>query len=327
MRAREVRLGTRRVVTLLGNPGHLAMLVGSLDTATPRRRVVRGALVLASRTRTLPLLSRRSDDDPELKRCLAPVRDLVEEDGAVMVVWPPGDRVHRRYVAVSDARGRLTAFAKVSTAPTEDGPALRTECAVLTTLGAEPLANARSPRVLSSVEDDGLVALVLEAIPADREHLTWDEVIELLPLRRTGSAGASTHRANRPHVGGSASFLTLAATASPGERDLANGDIRPSNAVRAGGQVWVFDWEFASFDAPLATDLVSALLTRRVETSDTGDAQRVVDDLLLAAADRGVVPRDVAAAVGYLAAAGQPWAITATRQEWPGAANATERTS
>ena len=332
MKSLEVRVAGRRVATLLGDSRHFPALVRSLDTATPRRRAVRAALLAATRTRTTYLISRSvASDSDELTTMLAPVRAAMDDGSlsAAMVLWPTGDRFHRRYVFACNEVGALTAFAKISIRPDLDAESFRAERRALEHLEGSPLSRVRTPRVLDFVDRADLTALVLEAIPAERHHLSWEEVVSLPPLdnwTRThdpedlGWTGASAS------LGVSASFAALTADELPPLRTtIANGDLRPSNVVRAGGYVWVFDWEYGSTAAPVATDLVSAVLNRRIEAGPSPEPSAVLVDLLTTLRDRGVAREEAALAVLYLASTGQPWANQLVRQRWPSTLDSGQR--
>ncbi|MGG5260604.1 hypothetical protein [Phycicoccus avicenniae] len=316
-----VTLAGRRVVTLLGSRRHHRELVRALDTSTPRRRLVRGALLAATTVRALPLIARRAEADEVVTTCLRAIEDGHGRVAAVMVAWPAGDRTHRRYLFVTAPDGRPLAFAKVSTRPDDDGAELRREAELLREVGRRTLGVV-VPAVLALVDTPTMVAVVLEPIPTARAHLTWDEVLGLLPLDATSGPRSAESQddvvdVEPPTTTGSASFRALMASGPAGGSGLAHGDLRPSNAVRAEGRVWLFDWEYGSLDAPAYVDLASAVLTQRVESDTVSTPQEVLDDVLAALAARGVPAAEAARAVGYLAGTGQPWAVKVVGERWP----------
>jgi len=328
-------MGSRPVVTLCGEATDFTTLITALDTSTPKRRLLRLGLLVAARLRLFPIIARRlsESESEEVEMLTAPMHRIATEQGrqlrALAVVWPGGDRIHRRYVTGVDAKGTMCLFTKVTLDPALDWYLLQNEMMLLDSLAERPISGVRTPRVFYAECVGCQGAVVMEAIPAKREHLDWAAVRELLPLRgptgwRELEAGEVPWLDRGLDVEVSDSFRECVNHAlSQGLMvGVVNGDVRPNNVVVSGGDTWLFDWEYAAFDAPANTDLVAALLNARTQRTDPDKAAEVLVDFIGDLPKAGVSVFDAAVSLLYLSTVAHPWALLLMKREWPPIADA-----
>lgn len=322
-------LGTRPVITLCGHAGDFVTLVGALDTSSPKRRLLRIGLLFAARLHLLPAITRSLSpfEIDQIAALTMPMHRIAAEQGTVLrslsVLWPAGDRHHRRYITGIDGEGTVRLFSKVTVDPDLDWHLLRNEGDVLAALEATPLPMLRTPRVFRAERDDYQGALVMEAIPPRRQYLGWLAIRDLLPLR--DPAGGRTLQARDvPWLKEalnhemSASFRRCADEATQrGMRvGLVNGDMRPSNVVLSAKEIWIFDWEYAAQDAPAQTDLVAALLNARTPQASFDEAADVLAGFIEDVRRSGLSVRDAALSLLYLSTVAHPWALLLMKQGW-----------
>lgn len=324
--SRSLYVGRRRVVTLRGDPRHFRMLLGQMDGSTAKRRAVRRAALTLSTIGLLNAVSRCSDaaERADVDEITAHLRDVAADRtatlSAVAVMWPISDRAHRRYIVAADSRGQGALFGKFSTRPDVDGDLFAKEHSVLSDFEERGITGWNTPRSYGLRRSEQRVSLVLQALPASRRHLSWEEVVRDLPLSRIGHPSGEELRVpqeltwfaaglTRPASQAFHAFVGQLAT-TPIPVGVANGDIRPSNAVATGTGHWLYDWEFADLLAPRSADLVAAALNRNPPaiTSDTGAGILVrlgVDPVV-----HGVSIEELALSLLYLATVDHPGALS-----------------
>ena len=232
-----------------------------------------------------------------------------------MVALATADRSHRRYLFATAADGLPVAFAKITTRPDVDGPSMRTEAELLRAIGGRTSTGVRVPSVLALVDTVDVVALVLEPIPSAREHLTWDEVLGLLPLAVADSSEGG--RAPETPATASDSFRSLLEAAPGSGSGLATETCaRATPSARAARRGCSTGSTETSAHPPPRTSRPPCSPAGS-STDDARDPQTVLEDLLADLAHRGVPAHEAARAVGYLAGTGQPWAERVVGERWP----------
>ncbi|WP_426565255.1 hypothetical protein ACPPVT_02805 [Angustibacter sp. McL0619] len=325
--SRSVRLGRRRIVTLVGDPAQFPVLLRAMDTSTPKRRAVRSVLRTAGALRLLALVGRRPDDAEwaQIEESLAQA-ELVEDAPALAVFWPAGDRAHRRYLLAVGGRGGASVFVKVSTAAEVDERLLANEHQVLAALQVDPLRDWRTPVSYGLRRSGTQVSLAVQALPAQRGTVTWELIEATLPLRRTSDLPPRSARPveldwwlrARRHPSSAEFEKTLRVLDDQQVPvGLVNGDIRPSNAITGPDGGWLFDWEFADFSGPLNADVVGASLNRIGADALTEPVAEVVERMRSAARRHGCDEFDVVLALMYLSSVEHPGALR-LRASWPG---------
>ena len=326
MKGYQLNLGSRPVVTLCGHDRDFATLVAAMDASTLKRRTLRQGLLFAARLRLVPLIGTAltRDAQSELEAMTKPLHTAAAGQGSrvrsLSVQWPAGDRTHRRYVLGVDQEGSLRFFSKVTVDPALDGQLLDNEGQLLTTLAGDPLPHVRTPRLFHTERTDDLGALVMEALPTQRDHVDWAGIQSLLPLREPQS--------HRPHAPAwvakaleedmSATFTAVVTRGLPKLRTgLVNGDVRPSNVVVSAGQIWLFDWEYGAHDAPASTDLAAALLNAKTSGAVPTQAPEVLVRWLGDVEGAGIAQPEAALCLLYLSTVDHPWAKLLMTQEWP----------
>ncbi len=314
------------MVTLCGEDRDFASLVAAMDASTLKRRTLRLCLLFAARLRLIPVIAKAltKDAQSEVDVVTKPLHTAAVGQGrqirSLSVQWPAGDRTHRRYVLGVDEEGSLRFFSKVSIDPAMDGPLLNNEERLLTTLMRDPLPRVRTPRLFHAERTDTLGALVMEALPSQRDHVDWAGIRSLLPLREP-----QCHESRQPawvvealEGDMSETFRAVVACGLPQLRTaLVNGDVRPSNVITSAGQVWLFDWEYGAHDAPTSTDLAAALLNAKTSRVPPAHAPEVLvrwrDDVR----EAGIALPEAALCLLYLSTVDHPWAKLLMTQEWP----------
>jgi hypothetical protein len=334
----HVSLRSRPLASLhRGEEGETPLeLIRHADGATRRRRMARASLPLLFASQRLRALLTTSDNR-QLDSEAESVRAICDDVAAVacsgsasyLITWPGGDRSHRSYVVVEDSvRGRRL-FVKVSLAE-RDASAFAAEYHALEMLQRQPLDDWNTPQPIGITAIGERVALATECLQADTQPLSFSSIMAHLPL--VGRAGASS--VARMHARASdlpwfrdicegdeaslAFLRTLAEAAeSPLETRLAHCDIQPSNAVSAGGRLWLLDWEESSFDAPPNTDVVLGLINRQIWTGPRWTRRAPSPTTLVdQCGAMGLGCLSVVLALAFLSARGNAPASRLVR-EWP----------
>lgn len=192
------------------------------------------------------------------------------------------DSPHRKVaVQVMDVAGRLLGFAKLSRNPAV-ATLLQHEAAMLRRVAALGLSSAHIPAVLYAGNQADCAVLVTDTLKSAFTRSTTrfggDHRRFLQELWKRGRTGTRT--AAQLASGLEARALPVAAKLEPawqtrihtalsnlrshGELPigvgLVHGDFTPWNTFRAKGRLYVFDWEYAEEEAPLASDLLHFVL-------------------------------------------------------------------
>lgn len=327
----QLCLGSRRVLTLWGDPAHFRGLIAEMDGSTPKRRGVRASLLALQASGLLRRASREltGEELAHVYRVVAPLLAFASRSGMHIsswsINWPVGDRHHRRYVLAVDRSGEPCLFAKVSVDASgdaelfTDAKLFKREHLMLRRLSSRPLPDWRTPRSLSYQLDGGWATLIQEPLPPGRQHLSPERIARHLPLGQPGQVRAlgSTswvHDALAKHMSPSFEQYVRTTAVKPVPVGLVNGDIRPSNAVWAGGGRWLFDWEFAAWDAPRQADIVLDILNTWLPRR--GSRKLLLKTIHGASQRRGICPAELALSLLYLSTVGHRRARELMTHEW-----------
>jgi len=314
LRSSSIFVGRRRVVTLAGDQRLFSRLLCYMDGSTAKRRAVRAGAKFLVASRMLQFVARRSstEESNEIRELSEHLRDVAaslgNETAAVAVMWPISDRAHRRYITGLDSSGANPLFCKFSTKPELDADLFENEHAMLKTLHDRGIKGWRTPRSCGLRQSGGSISLVMEGLPGQRRHLTWDDILARLPLEQVELAESrSLRRANELDwyraaelTPASAAFNRAAVRAAltPVSVSLVNGDVTPCNSVCAGTERWLYDWEFAHDAGPHQTDVVAVILNRSAMGKPGG--ARLIMVVREEALRRGITEVDLVMSLLYL---------------------------
>ncbi len=245
--------------------------VSRFQPATPRRAAFRSLMNLSMLARADWLLGTMTDDPVgragfSLDEWMEEVRrTLGERSASAVVFWPPQRERGRLYVHLFDAGLKPIAFAKVAF-DEHNAACLRREAETLCELERLGLQSCHVPRVMATGEHGSACHLVLEPIPVSACPL---EAAAPFPSRCVAEfAGPPRHVG--PEGLGELSWWSEHERRSGGAFDeelrgflaqgaavcRAHGDLGPSNIVRDGEVLWIFDWEESRPDGPVLADEV-----------------------------------------------------------------------
>lgn len=321
---RFLKVGSRPLIAFGGDVSLYGELARLMDASTPKRSLVRNIARTLVSTHlvsgfTTPI---RSRDVPGLHQVLDSISRAGTGAAAWSVTWPPGsDRSQRRYVLVLDEDGRSILFAKITTDLAADGSLFEREYRLLQHLDETPLRKWRVPKAFKLVRSHGACAMLLEPLPAVREALAWSEVRAGLPVAPVRIARATSPSWIEPGLAlpMSRSFERVVRhrLQSPLAVGMVNGDIRPQNAVMAGQQRWMFDWEMGSLEGPAACDAVVSQLNEFVSARPHQPDRTVRDNLLSWTQAQALDPEDLCMVLLYLGTVDHHWARRLMLLEWP----------
>jgi hypothetical protein len=184
------------------------------------------------------------------------------------VIWPSQPNRRRVYVHVIDQEGHHRCFIKLSLDHVTDGLLLR-EATQLAKIGSFPRRHFNVPRVLGVIAAGPRIAIALSPLPyANTTSMTPREYPHDAVAEYAGSASSLPtgdlswlDPGNKPWMR-SPSFRAEIESHPPSWRvATAHGDLGPHNMMAESGQLWIFDWESCTADAPVLTDRVGYALS------------------------------------------------------------------
>ncbi len=251
------------------------------QATSPRRRLVRTALLTSTLLRLDRLIARRVSTPPldlprfDFDAWLNEMRSTLGAPRAqAAVVWPPQRSRKRVYVHLLDGNDSI-GFAKLALDRDESARLLR-EAGVLRAARTWNLTHTRVPGVIlcTPVGVDGTLTLLTEPLPADARPLRPDQH-ELCERSRVEIAGPirqleSRELENKPwwirfwHANQEPQSPFAAALRHAARRGLrvcrVHGDYGLANMALSGEDLWTFDWEASESDAPARTDEVGLFI-------------------------------------------------------------------
>jgi hypothetical protein len=193
-------------------------------------------------------------------------KDIAAPYAEPVVSFPGQLKRKRFYVNFLSPEGQSLAFAKVSLDVHDDQCLLR-EARALRHLAQQPLRSFRVPKVLAEGTFDSHRYLITEAMPTDAKPLpaTWRDIPQAC---RNELAMLSVHVKairdlnwwtlfrSKAHELKSLDEAIHRYSNQLAEVCWAHGDFTTRNICSGGNDVWIFDWENSSPDAPVLTDEV-----------------------------------------------------------------------
>lgn len=193
---------------------------------------------------------------------------------------------HRKVaVQIMDQAGNIKGFAKVTLNPVVK-PLLRHEAKTLNDLHRLDLQTASIPRVLFCGDMGGAEVLVTDTLKTARTktvttlneaHLAFLRELAEKTVVRSAESGAGFVEILRQQYAEVAEWLpsewrmhltqamevVAGFKGDWGPRSLSHGDFTPWNTFFVDGKLYVFDWEYASYDYPRAYDFFHFFLTTK----------------------------------------------------------------
>lgn len=212
--------------------------------------------------------------------------DIFGEKNLSYAFFTGTENPHRKVaVQIMDQAGGIKGFAKVSLNPVVK-PLLRHEAKTLNDLHALDLQTASIPRVLFCGDRGGAEVLVTDTLKTARTktvttlneaHLVFLREMAEKTAVRAEESGSGFVEDLRQRYAEVAEWLplewrlrltnaidTLAGFKGDwGPRSLSHGDFTPWNTFFVDGRLYVFDWEYASYDYPKGYDWFHFFLTTK----------------------------------------------------------------
>jgi hypothetical protein len=243
---------------------------------------------------------------------LAEARQGIGSTDAQAVVSFPGQANRGRfYVNLVSPEAEALGFAKISLDEKNDQH-LQTEAKTLRYLAAQDIRSFRVPKVLVEGTFNSHRYLITEPMPAKVKPVP--AIWEPIPKRcRDELAGISRRKRQIEELSWWADFnnksgevkLLAEAIDAGHDREVevcwAHGDYTSRNVSCIGDEVWLFDWENSSPDAPLITDEVRFFLAMhgRQIVSNPPEVAKALGRRYLASSDTAA-QRDLALALAFL---------------------------
>ena len=278
-----------RLIRALGRPifaypvGSRSLRLAAINRYQPftwRRKLLAVAMRAAIRAGldnifTTPYLLLQNSDMAEiLAVALERVKSIIPTKcEALALMWPRQDLRARIYIHLLGIHGKPIAFCKIAK---DDDEAfhLRHEIEALRDIAHAKLRTFKIPRILSVFEVNRSFIVLYEPLPsASRSvRLPLEDVMRIIgeyggPIRNVsgevirGCLWYKSAIARRDEL--SSSFIEgiVKATANEVPTRRAHGDLGLGNICVDGNDVWVYDWEGYSCDAPAFVDELSYRLS------------------------------------------------------------------
>lgn len=238
-------------------------------------------------------------------------RNLGSTNAEPVVSFPGQVNRGRFYVNLLSPDGEPLAFAKVSLDAKND-QCLLTEAKTLHHLAGQTIRSFRVPKILAEGKFNSHQYLIMQAMPAKAQvvPVVWRPIAERC---QTELAGISRRNRRIEELSWWGHFVDKAAEVKPlaeaidaePDREIqvcwAHGDFTSRNMCCLGDEVWLFDWENSSSDAPVLTDEVRFFLSmqgRRIASHPT-DVAAALGLRYLTSRDMGA-RRQLALALAFL---------------------------
>ncbi len=339
----------RPVLALPGGPRSLELAaLGRYQPHTLRRAVFRKAIKAAVRLGLDRLAARNADPLPPpldtfpLAAWLEHAQALLgQRDLRAMLVWPSDRRRRRVHVHLLRADGTPAAFAKIAPAPEPGAPfraPLEAEAQALSAVEAIPGRGFHVPAVIGLGTFAGWQFLLLEPVPT--HALPVPPRIDTFPASLVAQYGGPPVRLPDAAVRGLSWWSRWNAYLEPGcpllgqlERSSnepawlcrVHGDLGPANMLRAGGELWIVDWEESVALGPALADAVSFYLGLRPGQCRK-HPRRVLGDLAthFGCPAEGAKQDEIGLALAFLCGTGREDALALARA-WPESQSALNR--
>lgn len=252
-------------------------------------------------------------------------KDIAAPNAQPVVSFPGQLKRKRFYANFLSPEGEFLAFVKISLDAENDRRLIR-EAKALRHLAQQRIRSFRVPKILAEGTFDSHLYLITEAMPAQAKPVpaTWGEIPQAC---RDELAKLSLHAKPIEELTWWSQFLAKAdevkSLGEAIERNSeamahvcwAHGDFTSRNICFVDDQVWVFDWENSSADAPVLTDEMRFFLGMqgRRTASKPADVAAALGRRFVAGKDR-LAKQNLALALAFLSTCTKSGVICA--QHW-----------